>query len=65
MESFIGFVYPCAFNFPPRFYAFCSGQTVSIADNTTLFALIGTYYGGDGRVTYELPDLRGRTPVAQ
>ncbi|MGF1715262.1 tail fiber protein [Photobacterium chitinilyticum] len=63
METFIGFVYPCAFNFPPRDYAFCSGQPVSIADNTTLFALIGTYYGGDGRVTYELPDLRGRTPV--
>jgi microcystin-dependent protein len=63
METFIGFVYPCAFNFPPRDYAFCSGQPVSIADNSTLFALIGTYYGGDGRVTYELPDLRGRTPV--
>lgn len=63
MESFIGFVYPCAFNFAPVNYAFCAGQIVSISDNQALYSLLGTTYGGDARTSMGLPDLRGRTPV--
>lgn len=49
-------------NFAPRSWAFCSGQLLSIAQNTALFSILGTTYGGDGRTTFGLPDLRGRTP---
>ncbi|MGR5149445.1 phage tail protein [Photobacterium alginatilyticum] len=63
MYSFIGFVYPCAFNFAPRDYAFCAGQIILISDNQALYSLLGSTYGGDGRSTMGLPDLRGRTPV--
>ena len=51
------------FNFAPRGWAFCDGQLLSISQNTALFSLVGTFYGGDGRTTFALPDLRGRTPV--
>lgn len=51
-------------NFAPRGWAFCNGQLLPIAQNTALFSLIGTIYGGDGRTTTALPDLRGRTPVS-
>mmetsp|Transcript_71679 Transcript_71679/g.226470 ORF Transcript_71679/g.226470 Transcript_71679/m.226470 type:complete len:193 (-) Transcript_71679:2581-3159(-) len=47
-------------NFPPRGYAFCDGQLLSIAQNQSLFSLLGTTYGGDGRTTFALPDMRGR-----
>lgn len=50
-------------NFSPRCYGFCDGQLVSISQNTPLFSLIGTTFGGDGRTTCALPDLRGRTPI--
>lgn len=50
-------------NFAPRGWAFCSGQLLSISQNTALFSLLGTTYGGDGRVTFGLPDLRGRVVV--
>ncbi len=50
-------------NFPPRGWAFCEGQTLPIAQNTALFSILGTTYGGDGRTTFMLPDLRGRVPV--
>jgi microcystin-dependent protein len=50
-------------NFAPRGWAFCDGQIMSISQNTALFSLLGTTYGGDGRVTFALPDLRGRAPV--
>lgn len=50
-------------NFAPRNWAFCSGQLVSIAQNSALFSLLGTTYGGDGRTTFALPDLRGRVPI--
>lgn len=63
MESFIGFVYPSAFNFAPRNYAFCAGQLIQISDFSALFALIGATYGGDARTTMGVPDLRGRAPV--
>jgi microcystin-dependent protein len=50
-------------DFAPRGWAFCDGQIISIIQNQALFSLIGTTYGGDGRTTFRLPDLRGRTPV--
>ncbi|MCU0434824.1 MAG: tail fiber protein [Bacteroidia bacterium] len=64
-EPFIGEVKWLAFNFAPRGYMFCSGQQVSIAEYTALFALIGTTYGGDGQQTFKLPDLQGRVPIGQ
>jgi microcystin-dependent protein len=50
-------------NFAPRGYAFCEGQILSIAQNTALFSLLGTTYGGNGSTTFALPDLRGRRPI--
>lgn len=50
-------------NFAPMSYAFCHGQLMSIAENTALFSLLGTTFGGDGQVTFAVPDLRGRVPV--
>jgi len=64
-EPFIGQIIMTGFNFAPRSYALCNGQLLSIAQNTALFSLLGTQYGGDGRVTFGLPDLRGRVPVHQ
>lgn len=52
-------------NFPPRDWAFCQGQLLPISDNTALFTLIGTTYGGDGQTTFALPDLRSRVPMHQ
>jgi microcystin-dependent protein len=51
------------FNFNPRNWAKCDGQLLSISQNTALFSLLGTIYGGDGQTTFALPDLRGRTPI--
>ncbi|MEO1268003.1 MAG: tail fiber protein, partial [Myxococcota bacterium] len=51
------------FNFAPRGWAFCDGQLLPISQNQTLYALLGTIYGGDGRTSFALPELRGRTPV--
>ncbi|MTI42408.1 phage tail protein [Roseibium hamelinense] len=51
------------FGFAPRNFAFCSGQLVSISQNTALYSLLGTAYGGDGRTVFALPELRGRAPV--
>jgi microcystin-dependent protein len=53
------------FNFAPIGWAQCNGQLLPIAQNTALFALLGTFYGGDGRTTFALPDLRGRVPLNQ
>jgi hypothetical protein len=50
-------------NFPPRGYALCDGQLLSIAQNTALFSILGTTYGGNGQTTFALPDLRGRAPI--
>jgi microcystin-dependent protein len=50
-------------NFAPRGWALCNGQLMSISQNTALFALLGTTYGGDGRVTFGLPNLQGSTPM--
>jgi microcystin-dependent protein len=64
-EPFIGEIKIFAFNFAPISYQTCSGQLISIAEYTALFALLGTTYGGDGQVTFGLPDLRGRMPIGQ
>jgi microcystin-dependent protein len=52
-------------NFAPTGWALCNGQLMSISQNTALFALLGTTYGGDGRVTFGLPNLQGSTPIQQ
>jgi microcystin-dependent protein len=62
-EPFIGMIVLFAGNFAPRNWAFCDGQLLSIAQNTALFSILGTTYGGDGRTTFALPDLRGRVPL--
>lgn len=64
-QPFVGEIRMFAGNFPPNGWEFCSGQLMSIAENDTLYNLIGTTYGGDGQVTFGLPDLRGRLPVHQ
>lgn len=62
-EPFIGEIRLFAFNFAPRGWALCDGQLLDIASHTALFSLLGTTYGGDGRTTFGLPDLRGRVAV--
>ena len=64
-EPFIAEIRMVAFNFPPRGWAKCDGQILPINQNQALFSLLGTAYGGDGRTTFGLPDLRGRTPMHQ
>jgi len=64
-EPFLGEIRMMGFNFNPRGWAMCDGQLLPIAQNTALFSLLGTIYGGDGRVTFALPDLRGRVPTHQ
>ena len=62
-SPFIAEIIMFAGNFPPRGWAFCQGQILSIAQNTALFSLLGTTYVGNGQTTFALPDLRGRVPV--
>jgi microcystin-dependent protein len=62
-DPFIGEIRIFAGNFAPAGFAFCNGQLVPIAQNTALFAIIGTTYGGDGRTTTALPNLQGRVPM--
>jgi microcystin-dependent protein len=64
-EPFIGQIISAGFNFAPRGYATCDGQLMSIAQNTALFSLLGTTYGGNGQTTFGLPDLRGRFGLHQ
>ena len=63
--TFLGEITLVPYNFAPRGYAFCQGQILSISQNTALFSLLGTTYGGDGVTTFGLPDLRGRCAVSQ
>ena len=65
MEPYLGEIRMFGGNFAPAGWAFCDGTLLEIVQNTALFALIGTTYGGDGRTTFALPDLRGRVPVHQ
>jgi microcystin-dependent protein len=62
---FIGEIVGFGGNFAPRGYALCQGQLLSIAQNTALFSILGTTYGGNGQTTFALPDLRGRAPIGQ
>ena len=64
-SPYIGEIRMFGGNFAPNGWAFCNGQLVAISENDALFNLIGTTYGGDGQVTFALPDLRGRLPVHQ
>jgi microcystin-dependent protein len=63
MDPFIGELRLLPFNFAPKGWALCAGQLLPINQNQALFSLLGTTYGGDGRTTFALPDLRGRVPV--
>ena len=63
VETFLGEIRMFAGNFAPTGWAFCQGQLLPIAQNTALFSLLGTTYGGNGTTTFALPDLRGRVPV--
>jgi microcystin-dependent protein len=62
-DPFIGSIDFVGFNYAPLGWAHCDGQLLSISQNTALFSLFGTIYGGDGRTTFALPDLRGRAPI--
>ncbi|MDD9945570.1 MAG: tail fiber protein [Myxococcales bacterium] len=62
-DPFVGEVRMFGGNFAPRGWAFCDGQLLAVSQNDALFSLLGTLYGGDGRTTFGLPDMRGRLPV--
>ncbi len=62
-EPFLGSILLFAGNFAPQGWAFCNGQILPITQNTALFSLLGTTYGGNGTSTFALPDLRGRVPI--
>ncbi|MCA9972191.1 MAG: phage tail protein [Anaerolineales bacterium] len=64
-EPFVGEIRMFAGNFAPRGWAFCDGQLLAVSQNDALFSLLGTIYGGDGRTTFGLPDMRGRVPLHQ
>lgn len=63
-SPFLGMIILVPYNFAPRGFAFCQGQIQAIAQNTALFSLLGTTYGGNGQTTFALPDLRGRVPIS-
>ncbi len=63
MEPFLGEILAFGFNFAPRGWAHCDGQILPINQNQSLYSLLGTTYGGDGRTSFALPDLRGRVPM--
>ena len=63
MEGFLGQIIMFGGNFAPRTWAFCDGQLLAISSNSALFSILGTIYGGDGRTTFALPDLRGRVAM--
>lgn len=62
-EPFLAEIRMVGFNFAPRGWAFCDGQILPINQNQSLYSLLGTTYGGDGRTSFALPELRGRTPI--
>jgi len=62
-EPFLGEIRIMSFNFPPKGWALCNGQTLPINQNQPLFALLGTTYGGNGQTTFALPNLQGQTPI--
>jgi len=64
-DPFVAEIRIFPFNFPPKGWAFCDGQVMPISQNTALFSLLGTTYGGDGKSTFALPDLQGTAPLQQ
>ena len=64
-QPFMGEIKIISWNFPPKGWAFCNGQLLPINQNQALFSILGTTYGGDGRVNFALPDFRGRVPIYQ
>jgi microcystin-dependent protein len=62
-DQFLAEIRIFPFNFPPTGWAFCNGQLLPLSQNTALFALLGTFYGGDGKSTFALPDLQGAAPM--
>src|SRR5579871_4745205 len=60
---FLGQVMPVPYNFAPEGWAFCNGQLLSIAQNSALYSLLGTMYGGDGKTTFALPNLQGSVAI--
>ncbi|MBB4098242.1 phage tail protein [Sphingomonas kyeonggiensis] len=62
-DPFVAEIRIFPFNFAPRSWAFCNGQLMPISQNTALFSLLGTFYGGDGKVTFSLPDMQGRAAM--
>lgn len=62
-SPFVSEIRMVGFNFPPRGWAYCNGQILPISQNTALFSLLGTYYGGDGKSTFALPNLQGSAPM--
>ena len=64
MEQFIGEIRAFPFSFPPKNWAYCNGQIMTIASNTALFSVLGTTYGGDGTTTFALPNLQNRVVLA-
>lgn len=65
MDQFVGEIRAFGFNFPPKGWAQCNGQLLPISQNTALFSLLGTFYGGDGKSTFALPNLQGASPMDQ
>jgi microcystin-dependent protein len=63
MDPFVAEIRIFGFNFAPKGWAFCNGQLMPISQNTALFSLLGTTYGGDGKSTFALPDLQGNAPM--
>lgn len=64
-DPFVAEIRIFPFNFAPRGWAFCNGQILPISQNTALFSLLGTFYGGNGQSTFALPDLQGSVPIHQ
>jgi microcystin-dependent protein len=62
-DPFVGEIRAVAFNFAPKGWALCNGQLLPISQNTALFSILGTTYGGDGKSTFALPDLQGSAPL--
>lgn len=65
MEVFMGTIQMFGFQFPPRGWAYCNGQLIAISQNSALFSLLGTTYGGNGTTTFQLPNLQSRLPICQ
>jgi len=64
-QPFVAEVCTFPYNFPPKGWAFCNGQLLPLSQNTALFSLLGTFYGGDGKSTFALPDIQGSVPLHQ